>query len=224
MKVSKCGGGICGVIVWLRDPIDPRPASPQVDDKNPNPALTNAADDRPVTVQRHAARRRRTNGRARSTMPMTAAPMRSNVVGGGPATRCGSRAASARSAAARPGPASAGNTRLALSAIAFSAVAADGVAAARAVDEMHVIAAHHRRREAGHHRRVLPVQAVAHEPPLTPPLAQTLAQRALAARACNRGSCAGRRHICGSRNSRPPAAHSSSARNRRRLMPKRIKT
>ena len=39
VKVSKCGGGICGVIVGLRDPIDPATGKPQVDDKNPNPAL-----------------------------------------------------------------------------------------------------------------------------------------------------------------------------------------
>jgi uncharacterized protein (DUF2147 family) len=39
VKVSKCGGGICGVIAGLRDPIDPATGKPQVDDKNPNPAL-----------------------------------------------------------------------------------------------------------------------------------------------------------------------------------------
>ena len=39
VRVSKCGGGICGVVVWLRDPIDPATGKPQVDDKNPNPAL-----------------------------------------------------------------------------------------------------------------------------------------------------------------------------------------
>ncbi len=39
VRVSKCGGGICGVIVGLRDPIDPATGKPQVDDKNPNPAL-----------------------------------------------------------------------------------------------------------------------------------------------------------------------------------------
>ena len=39
VKVSKCGGGICGVIVGLKDPIDPATGRPQVDDKNPNPAL-----------------------------------------------------------------------------------------------------------------------------------------------------------------------------------------
>lgn len=39
VKVSKCGGGICGVIVGLKDPIDPATGHQQVDDKNPNPAL-----------------------------------------------------------------------------------------------------------------------------------------------------------------------------------------
>ena len=39
IRVSKCGGGICGVIVGLKDPIDPNTGKPQVDDKNPNPAL-----------------------------------------------------------------------------------------------------------------------------------------------------------------------------------------
>ncbi len=39
VRVSKCGGGLCGVIVWLKDPIDAATGKPQVDDKNPNPAL-----------------------------------------------------------------------------------------------------------------------------------------------------------------------------------------
>ena len=39
VKVSKCGGGICGVIVGLKEPVDPATGRPQVDDKNPNPAL-----------------------------------------------------------------------------------------------------------------------------------------------------------------------------------------
>src|SRR4051812_23813629 len=38
VRVSKCGGGICGVVVWLREPRDAA-GKPQVDDKNPNPAL-----------------------------------------------------------------------------------------------------------------------------------------------------------------------------------------
>jgi uncharacterized protein (DUF2147 family) len=39
VRVSKCGGGICGVIIWLRDPISATTGKPEVDDKNPNPAL-----------------------------------------------------------------------------------------------------------------------------------------------------------------------------------------
>jgi uncharacterized protein (DUF2147 family) len=39
VKVTRCGGGLCGVIVWLRQPIDPATAKPAVDDKNPNRAL-----------------------------------------------------------------------------------------------------------------------------------------------------------------------------------------
>jgi len=43
VKVSKCGGGLCGVIVALKAPIDPATGRPQVDDKNPNPALRQRA-------------------------------------------------------------------------------------------------------------------------------------------------------------------------------------
>jgi uncharacterized protein (DUF2147 family) len=39
VRVSKCGSGICGIVVWLRDPIDPATGKAQIDDKNPNPAL-----------------------------------------------------------------------------------------------------------------------------------------------------------------------------------------
>jgi len=39
VRVRKCGGGLCGVIVGLREPIDPATGKTQVDDKNPNPAL-----------------------------------------------------------------------------------------------------------------------------------------------------------------------------------------
>jgi len=39
VRVSKCGGGICGVVIWLRDPIDPATGKPAVDDKNHNPSL-----------------------------------------------------------------------------------------------------------------------------------------------------------------------------------------
>ena len=39
VKVSKCGDGLCGVIVSMRDKIDPATGKAPVDDKNPNPAL-----------------------------------------------------------------------------------------------------------------------------------------------------------------------------------------
>jgi len=39
IRISKCGSGICGVIVWLRNPINRATGKPEVDDKNPNPAL-----------------------------------------------------------------------------------------------------------------------------------------------------------------------------------------
>jgi uncharacterized protein (DUF2147 family) len=39
VRVSKCGRGICGVIVWLKDPIDSATGKPQIDDKNPIPSL-----------------------------------------------------------------------------------------------------------------------------------------------------------------------------------------
>jgi uncharacterized protein (DUF2147 family) len=39
VRVSKCGAQICGVVVWLRDPINPASGKPMVDDKNPNPSL-----------------------------------------------------------------------------------------------------------------------------------------------------------------------------------------
>src|SRR6266536_843731 len=39
VKVSKCGAGICGVVVGLKQLTDPATGKPQVDDKNPNPAL-----------------------------------------------------------------------------------------------------------------------------------------------------------------------------------------
>src|ERR1700754_4071865 len=39
VRVSKCGAGICGVVVWLREPTDSLTGKPQVDDKNPNPSL-----------------------------------------------------------------------------------------------------------------------------------------------------------------------------------------
>jgi len=73
VKISKCGGGICGHVVWLREPYDTATGQPATDSKNPNRELARrpmiglplAACSRPV----------RTNGPARFTMPTTAAPM-----------------------------------------------------------------------------------------------------------------------------------------------------
>jgi uncharacterized protein (DUF2147 family) len=39
VRVSKCGGGLCAVVVWLREPNNAGTGKPQLDDKNPNPAL-----------------------------------------------------------------------------------------------------------------------------------------------------------------------------------------
>ena len=39
VHVTKCGEALCGTIVWLKAPIDSATGKPQVDDKNPNPAL-----------------------------------------------------------------------------------------------------------------------------------------------------------------------------------------
>lgn len=39
VRVSRCGEGICGVVVSLREPTNPETGAPAVDDKNPNPAL-----------------------------------------------------------------------------------------------------------------------------------------------------------------------------------------
>jgi uncharacterized protein (DUF2147 family) len=39
VKISKCSGGICGVIVWLKQPYDTATGQPATDSKNPNPAL-----------------------------------------------------------------------------------------------------------------------------------------------------------------------------------------
>lgn len=39
IQVSRCGPGICGKVIWLKEPIDPATGKPQIDDKNPDPAL-----------------------------------------------------------------------------------------------------------------------------------------------------------------------------------------
>ena len=37
VRISRCGGGVCGTITWLRDPLDK--GKPSLDKNNPNPAL-----------------------------------------------------------------------------------------------------------------------------------------------------------------------------------------
>lgn len=39
IRVSQCGAGICGTVVWLKVPTDPATGRPQEDDKNKDPAL-----------------------------------------------------------------------------------------------------------------------------------------------------------------------------------------
>jgi len=39
IRVSHCGSGLCGTIVWLKVPIDPATGKLQVDDKNANRSL-----------------------------------------------------------------------------------------------------------------------------------------------------------------------------------------
>jgi uncharacterized protein (DUF2147 family) len=36
VRIARCGGGWCGSIVWLREPIDPATRKPPIDDKNPD--------------------------------------------------------------------------------------------------------------------------------------------------------------------------------------------
>ena len=101
VKVSKCGGGICGVIVGLKDPIDPATGKPQVDDKNPNPTLKKRpmiglplfSGMQPVAPNKWSGQ---------TITPMTAAPMRA-ASRWRARMRSRSKAASARSAAARTG-------------------------------------------------------------------------------------------------------------------------
>jgi len=39
VKVSKCGGNLCGTVIWLRQPMDTDTGKPAVDNKNPNREL-----------------------------------------------------------------------------------------------------------------------------------------------------------------------------------------
>jgi uncharacterized protein (DUF2147 family) len=44
VNITECDSGLCGVIVWLRQPIDPATGKPAIDDKNLNHTL----DQRPM--------------------------------------------------------------------------------------------------------------------------------------------------------------------------------
>ena len=101
VRVSRCGAGICGIVVWLKDPIDPATGKPQIDDKNPNPALAK----RPMIglalfKGMHPSGPNRWS--ARSTTPTTARRTAATFQCTG-RLHCGSKAASDRCAAAKPG-------------------------------------------------------------------------------------------------------------------------
>jgi uncharacterized protein (DUF2147 family) len=39
IRINHCSSGLCGTIVWLKVPLDPKTGRPQIDDKNANPSL-----------------------------------------------------------------------------------------------------------------------------------------------------------------------------------------
>ena len=41
IQITRCGNGICGTVVWLKEPIDPATGKPQVDGRNPDPSRQN---------------------------------------------------------------------------------------------------------------------------------------------------------------------------------------
>lgn len=41
VRIAPCGGALCGTIVWLRDPIDPKTGRPPVDEHNADPSKQN---------------------------------------------------------------------------------------------------------------------------------------------------------------------------------------
>ena len=41
IRVARCGTGMCGTVVWLRNPIDGRTGQPPVDSRNPDPNSRN---------------------------------------------------------------------------------------------------------------------------------------------------------------------------------------
>jgi uncharacterized protein (DUF2147 family) len=38
IRISACGGGLCGTVTWLAEPNDPATGKPKTDDKNPDPS------------------------------------------------------------------------------------------------------------------------------------------------------------------------------------------
>lgn len=44
VRIAECGGGLCGTIIWLKDPIDDATGKPMTDKYNPDPTKR----DRPV--------------------------------------------------------------------------------------------------------------------------------------------------------------------------------
>ena len=159
VRVSKCGGGICGTIVGLRDPIDPATGKPQVDDKIRIPALRKRpviglslfSGMQPVAAGKWSGQiyNAEDGGIYASSVSLTGPDS-------APCRRLRRRAVRRRNLDSRRTLRTSDGHRL-------QRRRGRSIAAAGAVDEMHVIAAHHRRRKTGHHRGVLTVQTVAHD-------------------------------------------------------------
>jgi uncharacterized protein (DUF2147 family) len=41
IRVARCGGNMCGTIVWIKDPVDAQTGKPPVDSRNPDPGKRN---------------------------------------------------------------------------------------------------------------------------------------------------------------------------------------
>lgn len=64
IKVSHCGGALCGHVVWLKDPIDKKTGKPQRDEHNADPALrTRKIIGIPLFIDMHAAGSNKWSGR-----------------------------------------------------------------------------------------------------------------------------------------------------------------
>jgi uncharacterized protein (DUF2147 family) len=57
IRIARCGEGLCGTIIWIKDKVDAKTGKPPVDEQNPNPRLRH----RPIvgmrifTMTRHQA-------------------------------------------------------------------------------------------------------------------------------------------------------------------------